>query len=238
MKPLPLTLLAVAALATPAVLSAATFEGTVRMKITGPRNGAHELTQHIKDGLVRSDVEMGGRTMSMIMDTQKHEMTILMPQQRMYMVHELPTPGAQPEHNHQPPDDATLEKTGETEKILGYTCTKYVVKEPRQNTTTDLWLTDELGNFTGLGSGPGPMSMGRRAGPPRAAWEKALAGKDAFPLRVVTHDANGEEKFRLEATEVKRESQPDSLFTPPADFRKFDMGAMMQGMGGMPRDNN
>ena len=237
MKAFPLTLLAVAALATPAVLSAANFEGTVRMKITGPRGGTHELTQHLKDGLVRSDVEMGDRTLSMILDTKKHEMTVLMPQQQMYMVHAMPGTAAPADHKAAPSDE-TLEKTGETEKILGYTCTKYVVKDPHQNTTTDIWLTDQLGNFMGLGSGPGPMGMGRRAGPPRAAWETALAGKDAFPLRVVTHDANGEEKFRLEATEVKRESQPDSLFTPPADFRKFDMGAMMQGMGGMHHDDN
>ncbi|HWA84775.1 MAG TPA: DUF4412 domain-containing protein [Opitutus sp.] len=237
MKPLPLALVALAALAAPAVLSAANFEGTVRMKITGPR-GSHELAQHIKNGLVRSDVEMGTHTMSMIMDPKKQEMTILMPQQHMYMVHALPNATAADDQKSSPPDDATLEKTGETEKILGYTCTKYVVKEPRQNATTDIWLTDELGNFVGLGSGPGPMGMGRRAGPPRAAWEKALAGKDAFPLRVVTHGTDGDEKFRLEATEVKREPQPDSLFTPPADFRKFDMGAMMQGMGGMPRDSN
>ncbi|HVU23161.1 MAG TPA: DUF4412 domain-containing protein [Opitutus sp.] len=238
MKSFPLALLAVAALATPAALPAANFEGSVRMKITDPHGAAHEITQHIKDGLVRSDVAMEGRTMSMIMDTRKQEMTILMPEQHMYMVHGIPGAAAGPAAPKDgPPDDATLEKTGDTEKILGYNCTKYVVKEPMHHTTTELWLTDELGNFMGLGSGPGPMGMGRRAGPPRAAWEKALAGKDVFPLRVVTHDASGAEKFRLEATEVKRESQPDSLFTPPADFRKFDMGAMMQGMGGMPRDN-
>lgn len=58
-----------------------------------------------------------------------------------------------------------------------------------------------------------------------------------FPLRVVSTDKGSKETFRMEATEVKKESLPDSLFAPPADYQKFDMGGMMRGMGlpGMPK---
>jgi len=236
MKAFPKIAFVVAALATSAALSAATFEGTVQMKISDARGGAHELTQHLKNGLVRTDMDMRGRTMSVIMDMNKREITVLMPEQQMYMVHPMPDAAAMPGASHDS-SDVSLEKTSETEKILGYTCTKYVAKS--KDATTDLWLTEELGRFAGLGSGPGPFGMGRRAQPPKPGWEKALEGKDVFPLRVVSHEADGKSKFQLDVVAVNRESQPDSLFAPPEGYRKFDMGAMMQGMGmgGKPGQN-
>lgn len=227
MKLLPSFLLAIAALAAPAVLGAASFEGQVRMKISDARGRSHEMEQRIKEGRVRTEMNTGkGETMAVIMDLPKREMIMLMPEQHMYMVHALPDPTAVAGA-----DDAefSFEKTGETEKILGYTCTKYLAKS--KDATTDVWVTEELGRFAGLGNGPGPMGMGRRAAAPQAAWEKALAGKDFFPLRVVSHDAKGKENFRLEALSVDKSTQPDALFTPPADYQKFDMGGMMQGMG-------
>lgn len=235
MNAFPRFVLALAALVvTPALLSAAAFEGAVRMKLSDPRGGDHEITQHIKNGLVRSDMEMQGRSMAVIMDLNKREMMMLMPEQHMYMVHAMPELEKMANNDHDT-SDVALEKTGETEKILGYTCTKYIAKS--KDSTTDLWLTEELGQFAGLGSGPGPFGMGRRAKGPNASWEKALAGKDFFPLRVVSHGANGKGEFKMEVVSIDRAAQPDSLFTPPDDYRKFDMGGMMQGLGGM-HDNN
>lgn len=230
MKLLPSFLLAIAALAAPAVLGAASFEGQVRMKISDARGRSHEMEQRIKGDRVRTEMNTRkGETMAVIMDLPKREMIMLMPEQHMYMVHALPDPMAAAGADDA---DFSFEKTGETEKILGYTCTKYLAKS--KDATTDVWVTEELGRFAGFGNGPGPMGMGRRAAAPRAAWEKALAGKDFFPLRVVSHDAKGKENFRLEALSVDKSPQPDSLFVPPADFRKFDMGGMMQGLG-LPR---
>ena len=81
------------------------------------------------------------------------------------------------------------------------------------------------------------MGGGRkRGGPPSQAWERALAGKDLFPLRVVGLDRSGKETFRMEVTSIEKQTLPDSLFVPPADYTKMDMGGMMQGMGipGLP----
>lgn len=231
MKALPRLAFLLAALAAPALLPAATFEGVVQMKISDRHGGSHEITQHLKNGLVRTEMDMGGRTMSVIMDMNKREIIMLMPEQRMYMVHALASPE---EISDRETPDISLEKTGETQKILGYTCTKYVVKS--KDTATDLWLTEELGRFAGLGGGSGPFGMGRRNRAPKASWEKALEGKDFFPLRVVSHDAGDKNQFQLDVVAVHREPQPDSLFAAPADYRKFDMGAMMQGLGRMHDD--
>jgi len=121
-----------------------------------------------------------------------------------------------------------LEKTGQTEKIVGYLCQLFTLKA--NGKTTELWLADGLGSFAGLGGG---NPMGGKP-PPKSAWEQALAGVAGFPLRVVEKDAGGKETFRLEATKVDKSAQPDSLFAPPAGYQKFDMGTMMQGLpGGM-----
>jgi hypothetical protein len=149
---------------------------------------------------------------------------MLMAQQHMYMVRSLPAPAAAAGNTAEKAGSATLEKTGTTEKILGYDCVKYLVKD--KNTTTELWLTEQLGAFMGFATG-GPM--GRRGSAPAApGWEEALKGKDFFPMRVVSTEG-GKEVGRIEVTAVEKKSLPDSLFTVPDGWQ--DMGAMMRGMG-------
>ncbi len=79
-------------------------------------------------------------------------------------------------------------------------------------------------------SNSGPMG-GRRGGgtPAGQAWERALAGKSLFPLRVVSTDKASKETFRMEATNVEKTALPDSLFSVPAGYEKLDMGGMMKG---------
>lgn len=227
MKLAPLALFSLAAFVAPAVVHAAAFEGSVRMKMTSGRGQSHEITFHVKEGLQRTDIETGrGNSVAAITNFAKQEMIILMPEQKMYMVQPLQTMAAAAEKMNGA-NDVTFEKTGETEKILGYTCTKYVTTS--QGITSDIWATEELGRFMGLGHGGNPMG-GRRAQAQQPAWAKALMGKDFFPLRVVSHDDKGEQ-FRMEAVAVEKAAQPDSLFTPPADYHKFDLGGMMQGLG-------
>ena len=90
-------------------------------------------------------------------------------------------------------------------------------------------LAEGLGAFMAP-SGGNPMGGGRSGGGGGQAWERALAGKELFPLRVVSLDKGGKQTFRMEATAIDRKSLPDSLFAPPAGYQKFDMGGMMKGM--------
>jgi len=131
------------------------------------------------------------------------------------------------------PADVSFDKTGESDTILGYPCVKYVSKY--KDSTSEIWITDQLGTFMGFGSGGGPMGRSRSASSSQP-WEKMLVGKNFFPLRIVTHGTDGKESFRLEVTSVEKQSLPDSFFAPPEGFQKFDVGNMMRGMmpGGMP----
>ncbi len=229
MKILPRWLLAGVALI-PAVVSAAVpFEGKVEFKMTsGGRT--QDMRYAIKGDQIRIEMPeqkgMGG----MIMDTSKKEMMILMDDQKMYMVMAMPdlaepAPGKREEM-------PTLEKTGETEQILGYKAEKFI--SSYQDTKTELWLAEGIGTFAAF-SNQNPMG-GRGGGMQMPqGWAKALAGKSLFPLRVVGRDKNGKETFKMEATSLDRQALPDGMFNPPADYQRMDMGNMMRGMmPGMP----
>ncbi len=232
------SLIAAIVLVVPVALKAAAFEGKVTMTMSDAKGGSHPMVFSLKQGLSRMDMDAGqGNVAGVIMNVAKREMTILMPQQKMYMVREMPAPSDTPQADEKPNSDVTLEKTGEHEKILGYDTTKFIAKS--KDGATEMWLTDQLGTFMGLGSGGGPGGAfgGRKArNSSEQAWEKALMGKDWFPLRVVTKNKKDKETFRMEATAIDKTSLPDSVFAPPADYQKFDMGNMFRGMipGGIP----
>ncbi|MBC7369404.1 MAG: DUF4412 domain-containing protein [Undibacterium sp.] len=217
------------ALLTPAALLAADFEGKVRFKITTGKT-AQDMDYSVKNGLARIDVQTKETTASVIMDPAKQEVTVLMLEQKMYMVQSIAGKDGAAANAGIDTSQTSFEKTSTTEKILGYDCTKYIAKS--KDSTSEIWATEELGAFMGTGPGGGGGFGGRRGGGSAVpqAWEAALAGKNFFPLRVVSQNSGGKETTRMEATAVEKKSIPDSEFAPPAGFQKFDMGAMMRGM--------
>ncbi len=223
-------------LAAAAAVAASAFEGRVTLAFKSGREAEQVIAYAMKDGKVRMEPqieEAGGA--AMILDVAKQQMTVLMPDQAMYFVMPLRSaPAAGAVRENEPA--AKVEKTGETDVILGYVCEKYLSTE--RGEVTELWLTEELGAFAGLGGGnpmagmmggPGGGRGGKAAG---GGWEKALQGKTgAFPLRVVTRDARGRETFRLEARKIEPGKLPDALFAPPEGFQKMSL-PMMGGFGG------
>ncbi len=224
MKSIFKTILLFSILFSPALLSAKTFEGTVKMTISGKGSGSHDISYSVKGSKIRTDMTGGrGQNASAIIDLEQQQVIVLMAAQSMYMV--MPMQKAMDQAG-QGAADTTLENTGITRDILGYECTKYLAHSSEG--TTEIWATTELGGFGGLGGGmSGPMGRAK----PKPAWEQALVGRDFFPLLVITHH-KGKESFTLRTTAVEPKSLPESMFTAPEGYRKFDMGAMMQGMGG------
>lgn len=209
----------------PSLVSAKTFEGTVSMTMSDGRNGTHQITYSIKGSKIRTQM-MGGaaQNTAAILDLDQQQVIVLMPAQSMYMVMPMKQTMDQVSSANVSAD-TTLENTGINKEILGYECTKYLAKS--SDGVTEIWATDQLGAFMGLGSMQNPMARGKA----KAAWEKALDGKNFFPLLVITPGKNGD-SFTLKTTAIEPQSLAPSLFEAPADYRKFDMGAMMQGMGG------
>lgn len=220
-----LRLLFASALLASTAFGASPFEGKMTLKMTSGGGKAQEIQYSLKGDKMRLDFP-GMKGAGMIVDTAKKETTMLMDEQKMYMTMPMPDVATMASGGGKS-EDVKLEKTSQTEKILGYTATKFL--STHQGTTTELWLAEGLGTFFSPGGG-NPMAGGRgNAGPAPQAWEKALAGKALFPLRVVAKDKSGKESFRMEATAIDKQSLPESLFSPPADYQAFQMG----GMGGM-----
>ncbi len=220
-----LTLLVVT-LSLPAAALAAPFEGKVDFALTSGRGQPQRMTYQLKGDKLRMELPTPQGKGTMLVDPAKKEMLMLMDEQRMYMV--MAMPDVQAQAAEAASGDAQLEKTGQKEKIAGYEAEKYIVTH--EGMKTELWLAEGLGTF--MFGGGNPMMGGRGgrgAGPAMQGWERALAGKELFPLRVISRGKDGKETFKLEATSVQKQSLPDSLFTVPADYQKFDMG-MMRGM--------
>jgi len=241
MKKLLAILLATAFLAF-AAHAADPFEGQLTLKVTGSAGKSQQFNLSLKGNFTRMEMSasgMGGPG-AVIMDSARHEATIIMPQQHMYMVQPIPRAGAAaggpgasaPESP--PAAESTFEKSGVTEKILGYDCVKYTTHD--KNSTVELWMTDQLGPFNFLGFGAGAMGAGMRGGPRGGAgpvppgWEQLLQGKEMFPLRIVSTGADGRVE-RIEIVSIDKQAVPDSTFAPPAGFQKIDLGNMMRGMG-------
>lgn len=215
-----------ALLTAPALLAADAFVGKVSFLMNNGKGKPVILHQSYKGTAMRTDME--GMPGGMIMDFTKKEMIILMNEEKMYMVHAIKPDDLPKETKEKLTPDADVEATGKTEKILGYLCNQFLVKDGKS--TTELWVAEGLGVFAGLGNQGGGMFGGKKGKSEMSAkWEQVLKGKGGFPLRVITRDAAGKETFKMEATKIEKGGVTDADFVPPADFTKFEM----PNLGGM-----
>ena len=225
MKTIRPTILLAALLAPVTALLAApkAFEGRVRFLMKEGKN-AINLDQTIKRSMVRNDMQTDGHNTSMILDMEKREMIILMPEQQMYMTMPM-REAAKAAQDAAQKADTKVELTNETETILGYKCKKLLVHS--KEGITEIWGAEGIGMFM-MGGGGGPMGRGQA---PKHAWENVLAENGFFPLRLVTRSPAGKETLRMEAQEIDTATPSDSAFLPPPDYQKFEM-PVMPGMGG------
>jgi len=211
---------------------ASAFEGKVDMTMTSSTaDGVMPMTYYVKGTNMRiematpPDKNNKSGTFATIMDLDKKEMTMLMPDQKMYMVNKIPEATADKAKAKSTESD--FKSTGRKEKIAGIEAEEYVgISDKKQ---TELWVTKELGKFMVANQG-----KGGKKGAQSSAWAKFTEQGDFFALRVIQRAKEGApEDMHLEVTKVEKGKQPDALFLPPADYQKFEMpgmGDMMKGM--------
>lgn len=186
------------------------FEGHVKMKLS-EGGTEHTIDYYVKGDRMRVEMQdprlQGG---TMIMNMEERQMTVLMPEQRMYMTMPIPD-GVGPAAEA---DEKMPEETGETRTILGHTARQYMLEE--EDRQFEIWATDELGAFAGLHlpdqGQPGATSQRKHA----------LTEQDFFPLLIIERQ-NGRETTRVEMVEINEEELSASLFEPPAGFRGMSM---------------
>jgi hypothetical protein len=155
-----------------------------------------------------------------ILDSDKKTVTILMPEQKMYMVQNVTDYKKLASQAN-----GTFTDTGNSETILGYKCEEYLYKS--KSGLAHIWLASKLGYFGG-------MLHGQSGG--MDAWVKMAQDKGLFPLKSVYTDNNGKEKYTMTATKIESQTVDDSNFQVPSDYKeiqmpKMDMGQMAPNAG-------
>lgn len=220
-------LLILCALGAFAAAQAANFEGKISMQMTDAKKRSTTMDYMIKDPKARIEVVIDPKKPDAkavsIVDSQAQEILVFMPEQKMYMSMKMKDAAETAKKVRDDVDDGGFQKTSETETILGYKTTKYI-NTSKKGEITEIWATEELGSFYGLGGGENSPFKNMS----KNNWEKEMAEKGAFPLRTVMKDKKGKETMRMEATSIKKESIPDSAFAIPEGYQKFDLGGMFK----------
>jgi hypothetical protein len=220
-----------ALLLTPALFATEPFSGKITFAMSKDKGTPTAMTQTMKGTAVR--IESAGAPGAIIMDSAKGEMIILMNDQGIYMVQPIKTADLAKKAKDTAAPEKTVEVTGQTEKILGYTCKQILIKDDKG--VTEMWVSDAIGAFAGFGNPSGGGGGGGLFGKKKASaqstsgWEQALKNIGGFPIRVVMNDNKGNETYRMEVTNIEKGGVTEKDFLPPEDFKKFempDMGSM------------
>jgi len=206
------------------------FEGVVKYRLT-TEGRTVDVTYMTKGDRARSEMQMDGMGMAMLMDASATTMTTIMPSERMYMTMDLSRMRGRTEGA----DTAVAEftATGRTETIAGHECEHYLTGT---NQNTDMCVAAGLGYYLG-GGGPGRRGPGSgsssfgvpRPGDARMAEFRGKFKDGFFPLRLTVTEG-GKVTTDMVVTSIERRALADDLFTVPADFTEM----RMPGMGPRP----
>ena len=202
----------------------AAFEGKVHFDMVTGKN-TQPIVYSLKDDRARMEMPNMGMSMASILDGPKQKVFVLMPEQRMYMEMDLQDAvdaGNRVAKGKSKGNEVTFEDTGESEVILGRKCQKFRISD--RDSTTEVWAADGMGRFAGqIGGRPGK-------GNTLPAWQKELASREFFPLRMIARDRKNKEVLRMQATKIEETSIADAAFEVPSDYQKFGLGGLMKGM--------
>jgi hypothetical protein len=217
----------------PVLAQPAGFEGIVAFKM-GSKGGGAEMTQMYKGMKNRTEISGRGENTAMIMDMTTGVMTVLMPQQKMYMVMDMKKAGqaaaGMPFGKGRkdtgvgagvPTAMASIKATGRKETIAGHECEYYVMGEKGE---AEVCSAKGLGMFM-MGQSPMGGAMGGMA-----ALAALGTNSDAvklftdgfFPLKMVNTEG-GKKEVVMEATRVEKKTLDASLFVPPPDYKEMKM---------------
>ena len=200
---------AIAALVTlPAPASAqSAFEGVVTFQMSAGPQGIQTMQYSTKHGKARWDISMpGGNNMFVLMKDGGKTMDMVMPSRQMYLERSDADVAAIADSVA---DKVKINWTSKKETIAGYECEHATITET-DGTSTDACLAKGLGQFVGMGGGPG--GRGSMSG----AWQGHL--DQMFPLKI-EHQG----QLVLQATKIEKQSLDDAIFQIPSGFQKMSM---------------
>jgi hypothetical protein len=187
------------------------FEGKVTFKVFD-EGEPHLMDYYVQGNKIRFDTKEEGQAGQIIWDTSTKQFMVIMPQQKMYMVMEVPESQMKSEDLGALGKNTRFTKTGETKKILGYTTEKLIYKDGKDQ--GEAWMTQELGAFKLFDN---PMQKNED----KPQWQRDFEAGGYFPLEVYE---NGNKVF--ETISIEKKSLDKSMFEAPAGYQKMDMPTM------------
>jgi hypothetical protein len=210
-------------LATASLAAQAGFEGVIEFKEFN-KHGTGTMVQTSKGSLIRIDNFHGGQGKreepTLILDTKARTMTVLIPENHMYLVQPLAPGGGGPAD---PKRQLAFKNSGRTETVAGIKCEIYigtVIDSHGKTSQFEACLAKGVGFalFDAMGSrGPGSNASGPDL-------FRDLAAKNLYVLKAWEFK-DGERVPAMEATKVEQKAVPASVFEVPAGFTKMDMPA-------------
>ncbi len=204
------------------------FEGKIKFKSVSEDGKEHFIDYFIKGNQFR--IEMPG-AMGGAMIVNKEKMTMLMPDQKMYIEFEMDKvkesigkimEKAGEAKDRKSDSDFKFEdwekyKTGKTKEIFGHECEQLVYNDEETGEQVEVWYATDMGDFM---FAQNPMMPNSNLG-----WQDKI-GTTVFPMQVTVKDSNGKVKEIFEVVELNKESLSDSLFEVPAGFQKMSIPGM------------
>jgi len=159
------------------------------------------MDYYAKDKKFRMEVpDQGGY---ILFDSQTMNMYIVMDEQKMYMVSSM--------NSSSTGSAGSITKTGETKKILGYDCEKFMFVQ--DGSKGESWMTKDLGSFMFFGQSQKEI----------ADWQKEILDEGYFPLQVTEYDDNGKVESAYNVVEVTPQELSSDMFAVPSSYQKLDM---------------
>ncbi len=188
------------------------FQGKVDFQVTeGGKSSS--LNYFVKDKKFR--MESPNDKGAFIFDASTNKMLIMMDEQKMYM--EMPMDMNKMMKESTEKANGDFKATGQTKDILGYNCEKFVYQD--ENSKNEMWLTKELGGFMFFND---PKQMEGSAND----WQTKLLTEGYFPMVVNELNNDGSVKSTFEVKSLQKMELDNSLFSPPAGYKKFSMPNM------------
>lgn len=195
------------------VQAAESFEGELDMKITAPRGKTVTVQYFVKGHKARTMVTTEDEKFSGggIYDWQAKQMTIILDQQKMYMVGQVHPEKYQSEYDKH----LKVTKTDKTLVILGHKCQEWDYTS--ENDNGKVWMTPGIGSWWGSQM----AAQSDKVPSDQKALVKLVVEQKLFPMKWETADKSGKPLGSGEVTKIEKKSLSSSLFQPPAGYKKM-----------------
>lgn len=188
------------------------FEGRIQFTFRTPKDTTTNVYQ-VKGDKVRLD-QYGSKSKnvegSFLFDLKAKKITGINHTRKMY---DEVKPAAAPAKI---PGKFTVKKSNETKSIQGMKCTKYVVTNTEDKTIYNFYIAQNKFDFFAP-----LMALWNRKDKASVYFQQITGLKGAFPMLAIQTDIVGNEKERIEVTQVEKKTVDATAFQAPQGYKQY-----------------